>query len=64
MEARREAIVTGDKHLLRLGNYKGAAIMRVTDFLMRLLGPEVCYTHLGRAQATHVSARRVSPDSP
>jgi len=31
VEAHSEAIVTGDKHSFRLGNYEGITIMRVTE---------------------------------
>jgi putative PIN family toxin of toxin-antitoxin system len=40
VHAHADFIVTGDPHLLILGNYKGVRLIRLTDFLDLLAGDE------------------------
>lgn len=40
VHAHADFIVTGDRHLLILGNYKGVQLIRLTDFLELLAGNE------------------------
>ena len=35
-----DVLVTGDKHLLALGNFRGIDVMTVSDFLQSVQGPE------------------------
>ncbi len=34
-----ETIVSGDRHLLALGQFRGISVLRVGDFLLRRMGP-------------------------
>lgn len=40
VHAHADFVVTGDRHLLVLGNYKGVQLIRLTDFLGLLAGTE------------------------
>jgi putative PIN family toxin of toxin-antitoxin system len=40
IDAPADFIVTGDRHLLSLGTYKGVRLIRLADFLERLAGSE------------------------
>jgi putative PIN family toxin of toxin-antitoxin system len=39
MERRAEAIVSGDRHLLRLGTWRGIPVLDVSAFLARMASP-------------------------
>jgi putative PIN family toxin of toxin-antitoxin system len=40
LAAQADAVVTGDHHLLDLGEYRGISVMRVADFLRRAAGQQ------------------------